>query len=271
MLSKFTTISFFILINIVLSNPDGLTGAPFVHFGLPSGALPPASSSIQKSASDLIQQFGGAPPAPSVQGSGLLQPGSIPQFAGGVTATTVHGSGLLKNVAPIAGSKAAESAVPTILKATETLCTRSQCYQKLGATIEKVVLSETNSQVNYLGEFIGAKFSGYTGPIVSVAMHSPEIISNINQGSYLTATGIATGAVVKYQVGIQSFSTCTAYSAPMLGPYSIIPGIGCSIVSSLITDNAMTGIKNYFNSPAPAKKYKHHNDEKYKHNYDECD
>jgi len=254
-----TTISLFILINIesVLSNP-------FAHFGSPSGALPPASSSIQQStsgliqqsASDLIQQFGGAPPAPSVQGSGLLKPGSIPQFGGGVAATTVQGSGLLKQVAPIAGSKAVESAAPTILKATETLCTRSQCYQKLATTIENVVLSETNNQVNFMSEFIGVKFSDYTGPVVSVAMHSPEIISNINQGSYLTATGIAAGAVVKYQVGIQSFTTCTAYSAPVLGPYSIIPGIGCSIASSLITDNAMTGIKNFFNSPVSNKKYK---------------
>jgi hypothetical protein len=257
MLTKFTTISFFILINIVmvLSNPEGLSGSSFVHFG----AIPLASGSLQQSASGSLQQS--VPGSLQQSGSGFLQPGSIPQFAGGVTATTVHGSGLLKQVAPIAGSKAAEKAAPAIIKAAETLCTRSQCYQKLGTTIEKVVLSETNNQVNYLGEFIGAKFSGYTGPIVSVAMHSPEIISNINKGSYLTATGIATGAVVKYQVGIQSFSACTAYSAPIIGPYSIIPGIGCSIVSSLITDNAMTSIKNYLNSPAPAKKYKHHYDE----------
>lgn len=248
MFTKFITITFlFINIGSVLSNPDGLLSSPFNHFGSLSGSLPHATGSLQQSATGSLQQS--ATGSLQQSASGLIQPGSIPQFGGGVTATTVHGSGIIKHVAHIAGSKAAGSAAPAILKAVDQSCTRAQCYDKLVSTIssnmEGIILSETNNQASYLNSFVTTKFSSYAGPLIAVALKSPEIISNIQSNNNIAVSGIVVGAVAKYNVALQSFASCSAWTVAYLGPYSIIPGFGCSIISTTIVDNQFNHIQNF--------------------------
>ena len=137
----------------------------------------------------------------------------------------------------------------TLVKAAEQSCTRSQCYDKLvntiGSNIENIIVSETNTQANYLSNFVSTKFSSYTGPLIAVAMESPNIISNIKSNNNIAATGIVVGAVTKYKIGVASFATCSAWTVTYMGPYSIIPGFGCSIVSTLIADDQINNIKNF--------------------------
>jgi len=137
----------------------------------------------------------------------------------------------------------------TLIKAIDQTCTRSQCYDKLintiGSNIEGIIVSETNTQANYLSNFVSTKFSSYTGPLIAVAMESPNIISNIKSSNNIAAAGIVAGAVTKYKIGVASFATCSAWTVTYMGPYSIIPGFGCSVISTLIADDQINNIKKF--------------------------
>ena len=64
----------------------------------------------------------------------------------------------------------------------------------------------------------------------------------------LGAVGIVTKAGAKSWLSMTSFSSCAAYTAPFIGPYSVIPGAICSIGSGLIVDNTIASIDSEFRS-----------------------
>lgn len=137
----------------------------------------------------------------------------------------------------------------TLIQTVDQTCTRTQCYDKLasalGSNMESIIISETNNQASYLSNFVSTKFSSYAGPLVAVALQSPDIISNVKSNNNIAASGIVVGTITKYHVALQSFATCSAWTVTYMGPYSIIPGFGCSILTTMIADNQFNNIKNF--------------------------
>lgn len=140
----------------------------------------------------------------------------------------------------------------TVVKAAETLCTRTQCYEKLantvGNNIERVIMTETSNQVTYLNSVVTNKLSSAMGPAIAVAMKAGPISSKINNGEYISASGVATEAVGMYYVGAQSFLFCSANSA-FLGPYAVIPGFVCAGIATAVAENTMNDIKTSLFAP----------------------
>jgi hypothetical protein len=160
----------------------------------------------------------------------------------------------------------ASSTTSTIAKVLDVVagpCTRTKCYTVAANTIEETVknaiVSETNNEINYLNNLIDVRFSSYTGPILAVSFVSPTIIEKIQNGDNIGAIGTTMNALVKYKVGVFAFGSCTAYTTPFLGPFSIIPGIGCSVASSFIADNTYNSIKNTF-YPVSNHRNRHYDD-----------
>lgn len=160
-------------------------------------------------------------------------------------------SGLI-NPLPISGlTKAAEiissnkETLTSVVKATEGVCTRTQCYS-LGDKIEQAargaIMTETTREIDHASRVINMKFSDYTGPLVIAAITTPKVIDKFKKGDQVGAVGTIIDTVVKYKVGSVAFTSCAAYALPLMGPYSVIPGIGCSLASTLAIDGFYTSL-----------------------------
>jgi hypothetical protein len=132
------------------------------------------------------------------------------------------------------------------------VCTRTKCYEKITETVknnvENIVMTEASGQISYLNSFLSSKFSSYYGQIIAVSLESSNIYSKVKSNDILGAAGIMTKAGAKSWLSMTSFSSCAAYAAPFIGPYSVIPGAICSIGSGLIVDNTIASIDNDFRS-----------------------
>jgi hypothetical protein len=143
-----------------------------------------------------------------------------------------------QQAAQLSVQQATQQAASRIVNAAAGVCTRTTCYTTIEETVKNAIVSETNKEITYLNGVIDAKFSSYTGPLVAVAIATPNIIDKIKNNDFIGAVGITADALLKYKVGITAFGSCAAYTAPFIGPFSILPGFGCSIVSSFIVNNA---------------------------------
>jgi hypothetical protein len=140
----------------------------------------------------------------------------------------------------------------TVAKTVTGVCTRTKCYEQITEAVrnnvENIVMTEASGQISYLNSFLSSKFSSYYGPIIAVSLESSNIYSKVKSNDILGAAGIVTKASAKSWLSMTSFSSCAAYAAPFIGPYSIIPGAICSIGSGLMVDNTIASIDNEFRS-----------------------
>jgi hypothetical protein len=52
------------------------------------------------------------------------------------------------------------------------------------------------------------------------------------------------------QAGAIAFTTCTAYTS-FLGPAAVVPGIACSVASTMAIDGTYEKVNNFINAPPP--------------------
>jgi len=207
-------------------------------------------------------------------GSGMIIPGSslpsLPSSGGVIPSSGTHSfaipsSSVAVTAAGVASSAAtAPSTLSTIAKAVEGVCTRTQCYtpnvnvgplsNTFESAVSKIIVSETNKELSHMTNAINVRFSSYIGPTVAVAITAPSVMSKINNGDNIGAIGTVVDAAVKYKVGAVAFTTCTAYTVWM-GPFAVIPGMGCSIISTLAIDGIYDKV-GLNHKPSPKSHYR---------------
>jgi len=188
-------------------------------------------------------QFTGSSTLGHVARGGMPNPSNI-----------VVGGGIIRQVANPGTFAQLASPATGILNPTTVagVCTRTKCYEQITEAVrnnvEKIVMTEASGQISYLNSFLSSKFSSYYGPIIAVSLESSNIYSKVKSNDILGAAGIVTKAGAKSWLSMTSFSSCAAYAAPFIGPYSVIPGAICSIGSGLIVDNTIASIDSEFRS-----------------------
>ena len=124
------------------------------------------------------------------------------------------------------------------------------CGSVLETTVANVINSETNNEIAFMAKMVDVRFSSYTGPMVAVAVASPKIVDNLQKGDYFGAVGTVVDAALKYKAGAIAFTTCTAYTS-FLGPAAVVPGIACSVASTMAIDGTYEKVNNFINAPPP--------------------
>lgn len=124
------------------------------------------------------------------------------------------------------------------------------CGSVLETTVANVINAETNNEIAFMAKMVDVRFSSYTGPMVAVAVASPKIVDNLQKGDYFGAVGTVVDAALKYKAGAIAFTTCTAYTS-FLGPAAVVPGIACSVASTMAIDGTYEKVNNFINAPPP--------------------
>jgi len=146
------------------------------------------------------------------------------------------------------GSSMASAASAATNVAGACLRNGKNCGSVLETTVANVINAETNNEIAFMAKMVDVRFSSYTGPIVAVAVASPKIVDNLQKGDYFGAVGTVVDAAIKYKAGAIAFTTCTAYTS-FLGPFAVVPGIACSVASTMAIDGTYEKVNHYISAP----------------------
>lgn len=146
------------------------------------------------------------------------------------------------------GSTMASAASAATNVAGACLRNGKNCGSVLERTVANVINAETNNEIAFMAKMVDVRFSSYTGPMVAVAVASPKIVDNLQKGDYFGAVGTVVDAALKYKAGAIAFTTCTAYTS-FLGPAAVVPGIACSVASTMAIDGAYEKVNHYISAP----------------------
>lgn len=146
------------------------------------------------------------------------------------------------------GSTMASAASAATNVAGACLRNGKNCGSVLETTVANVINAETNNEIAFMAKMVDVRFSSYTGPMVAVAVASPKIVDNLQKGDYFGAVGTVVDAALKYKAGAIAFTTCTAYTS-FLGPAAVVPGIACSVASTMAIDGTYEKVNNFISAP----------------------
>lgn len=147
------------------------------------------------------------------------------------------------------GSTMASAASAATNVAGACLRNGKNCGSVLETTVANVINAETNNEIAFMAKMVDVRFSSYTGPLVAVAIAAPNVVDKIQKGDHFGAVGTVVDAALKYKAGAIAFTTCTAYTS-FLGPAAVIPGIACSVASTMAIDGTYEKV-NHFMHPLP--------------------